>query len=547
MLKWPKISVICLFAISLVNSTVGQNSSIPSTPYEAKIWLKSSSNSYEENELGQVVRVKIEYVPRVFVVGDLEVFPHLEWLQINYSRRFYDRHMSGIARLKGLKKLSILRCGEITEASLAVLRYVPQLEELELVDVGSLLSLAPLTQCTSLKKLIFSNNSHFDFMGLKKISQLPNLEELVLESNHSLEDRHLESLGTATKLKKLSLRDSREITDGGLRVLSLFKELQWLDLSKCPGVTGTALAEVNDGLETLRLDNSDVSDDGVQHLGRLKNLKQLRLNTNERITEASLFAIENCEFLESLNLSGLPIAKKHFEKMNHFKKLKKLNLAGCQQATGDGVGLLAQCGDLEEIDFSSCRRIDSPDMIPLAQFKKLKTLVLRGTRVNADGIVHLQELENLETIDLSGCKWIDDEAVAALAEVLSLKKVLLNDISRITDESLRQLGKLPRLEEIYLSHNLKITGAGLAGFSGSSPLKRLEMKRVDSLTPAGLRNLTKLSELENLDIHCKKLTNEHILAMMGLPSLKSFDLDDTDAVDRNVLRKWINSLPSYGK
>ena len=535
----PKSFVIWLSALCITNTTLGQTTAIPATPFEAKIWLKRSRNSYVENELGQVVQVNIEYVPRVFVVGDLEVFPHLEWLRINYSGRFYDRHMSGIARLKGLKKLTIRRCDEITEATLAVLRFLPNLEELELIDLQSLFSLAPLSQCKSIRKLTFSENGHFEFTGLERLASLPNLEELVLEKNNSLQDRHLRFLKSFKNLLKLSLRENKQITDAGLTILSSVPNLKYLDLSNCPLINGTFLVNVSDGIESLLLHNADVTDEGVKYLGRFRAVKELRLDQNSKITGNSLFVLEKCESLETLDLSGLPVSKSHFERMVCFERLRKLILSGCEKITGDAVGLL--------VNFSECRRIDSPDLISLAHFSNLKTLVLTQTRIKTEGIVHLQQLEKLESVDLSNCKWIDDESVAAVGKIKSLKKVYLNDLPRLTDESLHRLGALPELREVYLSNNFKITGGGFSGFSENCPLTTLSMNGLDSLTPSGLHNLVRLQKLENLVVRCKKLTNEHFLAMMGMPGLKKFALDNKDYVDRDVYRKWVNSLPSYGK
>ena len=295
------------------------------------------------------------------------------------------------------------------------------------------------------------------------------------------------------------------------------------------------------------ISQSGFTDEGAANLNRLVNLKELRLDQNEQLTPDGLFALEKCVALESLNLSGLPVGKLHFQRMAGFTKLKRLDLTACDQVTGEDVGLLTGCEGLEEINFTGCRRIDSPDLMPLKQFKNLKKLSFSNTRIKTDGIIHLQSLDDLESIDLSACKWVDDESVAAVAQIPSLKTVFLNSNSRITDQSLQHLGQLPVLAELYLSQNKKVTGSGLAAFSESESLRVLKMDGLDALTPEGLGHLVKIRSLEELLIRCRKLTNEHFSAMMGIPGLKKFEMDNTDHVNSGIYRKWVNSLPSYGK
>jgi hypothetical protein len=72
---------------------------------------------------GDVIKIVIDYVPDIFVVGDLGIFPQWEVLEINCTGQFYDRHMSGIAKLKSLKKFEVDYCEEISDATLSVLHY----------------------------------------------------------------------------------------------------------------------------------------------------------------------------------------------------------------------------------------------------------------------------------------------------------------------------------------------------------------------------------------------------------------------------------------
>ena len=67
----------------------------------------------------------------------------------------------------------------------------------------------------------------------------------------------------------------------------------------------------------------------------------------------------------------------------------------------------------------------------------------------------------------------------------------------------------------------------------------------DALTPAGVGNLMRLTKLKSLELRCKNLSNEHVLALKGHPSLSSFGLDEMDNIDQKIYRRFYNSLPSY--
>ena len=504
------------FFLLAINAAFGQYTPIPSTPYEAKLWLKNSSNSYETNDVGEVVKVNIEYVPRVFVLGDLAVFPKLEWVRINYSGRFYDRHMSGTARLKNLKHLTIRRCDEVTEAALSVLRYLPKLEQVDLIDVESTYSVRPLAHCRSLKRLDLSNNSHFDFKNLRGLSGL-DLEELNLANNSSLEDKHLVHLANFPNLKKLSLSLCTELTDEGLACVANLGSLRSLDITGCKSITGTFLKEVNRNLESLVANRCKFNDDGMKNLARLSALKELGVSGNEDITEEGLFSIASCDNLEKLTAGGLALSLKHFEAMKEFR-FTSLSLAGCSQVTGECVAATDCSQTLEYLDLSKCRRINSPDLRSIAGCKKLATLRLSNTRVDWEGIGFLSGLKELKEIYLNECKWIDDAAMEQLTSIDSIELVEAKKSLRLSDDAIRHLAKLPNLRKLYLQENNKITGVGFEAFNESNPLERLQMEKLNRLVPEGLRHLKRLQKLTSgltkkvdiLNRSLKLITAKHI-------------------------------------
>jgi len=96
---------------------------------------------------------------------------------------------------------------------------------------------------------------------------------------------------------------------------------------------------------------------------------------------------------------------------------------------------------------------------------------------------------------------------------------------------------------LFLRDNRLLTGEGFSAFPESSGLRFLELHGLDKLSPKGLENLPRFSKLETLIIYSTELTNEHLLAMKGIPNLRELELDHSSQVDDNVNQQFRASLP----
>jgi len=390
---------------------------MPSTRYEAIAWLEASRNTVTKNDSGEVTEIIIDYVPDIFVVGDLGLFPKLELVKINYTGQFYDRHMSGIARLKSLKVFEVDYCDEISEASISVLRYLPNLEEVKLKDCEAVYSLKSLVECKSLKKVDLSSNDHLDFEVLKSLRRLPKLESLVLDENSNLEDKHLRWLKGLKTLTELSLVECSSLTDDAFEQLAGVPNLKKLVIRDNDHITGASIGEMKGGaLEKLDLRNCALSDESLANFKHLKSLRKFMFSENDQIEGTGLAVLRNFKQLEELHLSGLSVSNQQL----------KSRLGGC-------------------------KRVDSDDLVEVAKFKNLGVLDLRGTKVKPDGIEVLAQLKSLKEIDLSSCNWIDDSAMLKLASFPALKRIRLDKVLRLTDKAFENLGKSKTIKTISLS------------------------------------------------------------------------------------------------
>ena len=468
----------------------------------------------------------------------------LEVVEINYTRQFSDRHMSGIAKLKNLKRFEVDYCEEISEASLSVLHFLPQLEVIRLRNCAAVFSLEALADCRRLKKVDLSYNEHLDFKVLASLIRLENLECLVLENNSSLEDDHLKVLQQFPRLKSLDLADCQSVTDAGLVHLGDLN-LTELNLSGCSKINGAGFAEFKSlTLESLVLNSCRIDDAGLLNLARFSGLKKMDLESNQAIRGTGLSVLGNFRRLEFANLAGLPVDNDHLRLMAGVTTIKELNLNNCSGVSGRGLIGLVDSQNLEKLELQGCFRLDSPsDFEPIGKLAGLKFLDISQTRIRPESVFHLPSLTQLEYLDLSECKWIDDLAVQRIAEIKSLKILRLGELPRLTDQAIRELHALPNLEILYLSGSRLISGDGFSAFGSDSKLSALTLASLPNLSAAGLKNLPSITTVTSLTISAVPLSNEHLTALRGLPNVAYLELDDLSGVSENANLTLRASLP----
>ena len=68
------LALVCVLVVPSGFVAFAQDE-IPSTQFEAISWLENERNTVKRDANGDVVEIIIDYVPDIFVIGDLEIFP----------------------------------------------------------------------------------------------------------------------------------------------------------------------------------------------------------------------------------------------------------------------------------------------------------------------------------------------------------------------------------------------------------------------------------------------------------------------------------------
>ncbi|HEY9871238.1 MAG TPA: hypothetical protein V6D08_18905 [Candidatus Obscuribacterales bacterium] len=254
-----------------------------------------------------------------------------------------------IARLSGLRKLTLERVSLDVPAELAVLEKLPSLVELDMseVDVGDE-TLAWIARARRLRKLILGP-CQITATGLQFLKQLP-------------------------------LRDLR--------------------LHGCSvGDAGAAALKEIVTLRALRLTRAGMGNGGLAEIASLPRLVILELGGN-KITDDGLVFLKAARTIERLNLMHTSISDTGAAVLGTFEQLRALSLEGTR-VTDQGIKHLILLPHLEELDLSYTAV--TPACLPLLkQMSSLKHVYLFETEVcEEDAVAMQQELPHVSINGMS--------------------------------------------------------------------------------------------------------------------------------------------------
>lgn len=184
-----------------------------------------------------------------------------------------DPEVIAIASLRCLRELDLSGCEEVTDRSVLELSGVLPLQKLD------------LSFCNQITDA-----------SLMALARLPALRILNLNWCYGVTDAGLSALGRCESLESLSLWGCEEVTDAGIESLTVLPGLRVIELPEFATITDRtllALSARSTNLESLRLDHlSEVSDEGLAHLGQLKRLRSLTVQSCPKVTAEGVAALQ---------------------------------------------------------------------------------------------------------------------------------------------------------------------------------------------------------------------------------------------------------------
>ncbi|WP_406699508.1 hypothetical protein V5E97_11650 [Singulisphaera sp. Ch08] len=171
-------------------------------------------------------------------------------------------------------------------------------------------------------------------------------------------------------------------------------------------------------VERRTSDRSKTDDALMAHIGRLRRLRTLRLD-NTQVTEDGLIHLKGLTGLDSLSLAYTRIDDRGLVHLKGLTSLDSLSLAHT--------------------------RIDDRGLTHLKGLTGLRSLSLDNTRVSDRGLTHLMGLTGLQTLSLDNTR-VSDRGLVHLEELNWLGSLYINN-TNLTDDGVGELKwALPRVQ-----------------------------------------------------------------------------------------------------
>ncbi|MEN6627725.1 MAG: hypothetical protein ABFD69_15980 [Candidatus Sumerlaeia bacterium] len=225
-----------------------------------------------------------------------------------------DNALAEIGKLTHLKRLT-MHLGSATNAGLAHLKGLTQLETCEISSESDSVGLAGISQLGSLGNMrrfmvhyVIQDNSVLDISGMKNLEVL----HFYLKPNQSLHDADLACLAGLNKLQWLQLGGGDELTDRGLTHLTGLESLNTRLMVGSNQFTDTGMKSLV-GMQRLRelVITGRIGDAGLAELAKLKGLIRLEVSTSAQVSPSGMESVRRIPMLnvsnqDSTNVNKLP-------------------------------------------------------------------------------------------------------------------------------------------------------------------------------------------------------------------------------------------------
>ncbi len=209
-----------------------------------------------------------------------------------------------------------------------------------------------------------------------------------------------------------------------------------------------------------------VSDGDLAEMGRLSGLTRIDLSMT-RISDLGLLELKGLRNVQELNLRyAEQIGDEGMAAVKEWKKLRRVDLRGTK-VTDTTLGYLGELPELEAIDAGFAQVTDNGIEL-LSRLERLRELTIGGNKLTDAGLEALRLLPSLEYLDISGPQRTDsglwsvsltEKGIASIATLRELRELRLGGTS-ITVEGLATLRRgLPRLERLSLDKARRVTDA----------------------------------------------------------------------------------------
>jgi Leucine-rich repeat (LRR) protein len=250
----------------------------------------------------------------------------------------------------------------------------------------------------------------------------------------------------------------------------------------------------------------------------------------------------------AVNLRGTWVNDVEMIDLARLPNLQRLDLSHTR-ITDEGMRHLKPAAGIRELKLYYAEQITDQGMTAIREWKELRRLDLRGTRISNGTLEILSHLPQLEALDIANTQ-VTENGMDFLIALTGLKELALGR-SRGGDADLSFLRMLPSLTALDLSGARPLPPDTNAAHSRVPPPPVLSQKTIEALaelqnlrrlklgylgiSSGDLKELSKLRSLDKLGLEeCSRIDDEAVAILAGWTSLKYVDLQATQVTPEGV-------------
>ncbi len=283
--------------------------------------------------------------------------------------------------------------------------------------------------------------------------------------------------------------------------------------------------------------------DDLESLDVFSDLRILHIR-QATLAQESMNLICRLPRVEKLSLHGSHLAPSSLQRLAELESLIELDLASVTASAAE-FEAVGRCPNLESLNLDSSNLSDD-GLAHLSKLNRLTRLSVAHTSISDNGLRHLIKLNRLKELNVAHTSISD----AGLARLTDLQELELLDVkkSKVTDAGVTNLQyRLPKLTVVVeegggypnAASLRKATGFGSSGafttdatlrwLRSATQLRNLNLYEAPGVTDEGLIHLRTLTQLQFLDIRKTAVTDQGLVALVGLPLnrlLVGFEIGD---------------------
>lgn len=239
------------------------------------------------------------------------------------------------------------------------------------------------------------------------------------------------------------------------------------------------------------------------------------------VSDTDLFSVAAMRDLEILDLSHTRITDEGMLRLKSLPKVRDLNLFYAEWITDQGL-------------------------TAIRDWKHLKRLNVRGTRISDGTLEIVSHIAGLEALDVAHTS-VTDNGLDYLITLVGLKELALGR-GRLTNSSFEMLRMLPTLTHLDLSgarpappdmpgRSTARQTIPEASIRAMAELKDLRVLRLgySAITPGDLKILSALANVEKLGLEgCRRIDDSAMEELARWQNLKYLDVQDTAVTQKGV-------------